>query len=143
MLDERAFLTFKKKTWLQALHSVPCVLGDIYPMIAIFPTNDAGLYHFAVIIVDGHPDLAFQDDEGLILGRMMMHRNLCAWLQSIEETMALVGKALVKIVVHPQPRRLPCLVRHFLYQLFIYDFHFCDELKVISFCTMCWQSPNQ
>ena len=88
MLDERAFLAFEKNTWLQALHSVPCVLWYVNPVISIFLTDDAGLYHFAIVIVGGHPDLAFQDDNGFILGRMVVHRNLRARFQGVEETMA-------------------------------------------------------
>ena len=87
MLDERAFLAFEKNTWLQTLYSVPCVLWYVDPVITIFQTDDAGLYYFAIVIVGGHPDLAFQDDYGFILGRMVVHRNLRARLQGVEETM--------------------------------------------------------
>lgn len=104
MLDKRPLLAFEKNTWFQALHSVPGVLGDVDPINAIFMTDDAGLYHFAIIIVGCHSDLAFQDDEGLILGRMMMHRNQRAKFQSVEETVAFVCEAFVEVVVLPQSR---------------------------------------
>ena len=88
MLDERTFLAFEKNTWLQALDSVPRVLSCVDPVNTIFLTDDAGLYYFAIVIVGGHPDLTFQDDNGFILGRMVVHWNLRARLQGIEETMA-------------------------------------------------------
>jgi hypothetical protein len=34
----------------------------------------------------------------------VVHGNLGAWLQRVEEAVALVIKALVKVMVHPQPR---------------------------------------
>ena len=135
MLDERPLLAFQKNARFQAFHSVPRVLGDIDTVVSFFLTDDATLYHLSIVIVDAHPDLAFQDDEGLVLGRMMMHRNQRAWFQSIKETMAFVIEALVKVVVHSQPRRTLCLVSHFLYQLLVYDFHIYNELKVVFLCT--------
>ena len=33
-----------------------------------------------------------------------MHWDKSAWFQSIEETVTLVLKALMEVVVHPQPR---------------------------------------
>ena len=40
---------------------------------------------------------------GLVLGGVVKHRYLRAWFQHVEKTVSLVGKALLEIVVHPQP----------------------------------------
>ena len=104
MLNERAFLAFEKYAWLQALDIMPCVLGNVNAIDAFLMTDDAGLQHFTIVVVGGDAHLAFQYHHGLVFGGMVMHRYLRAWFQHVEKAVALVGKALVKIVVHPQPR---------------------------------------
>ncbi len=104
MLDKGALLALQQHAGLQAFNAVPHVLGNVGPVHPVFMTQDAGLQDFALVVVGGHPHLALQDDKGLVLGGVVVHGNLGAWLQRVEEAVALVIKALVKVMVHPQPR---------------------------------------
>ena len=110
MLYEWAFLAFKKYARFQALYIVPNILRDIRSVSALFVTQDAGLHNLSLIVIGGYFDLALQDNHCLVLCGMVMHRNESAWLHSIEEAVTLVGKALVEIVVLPQPWRNLCLL---------------------------------
>ena len=78
----------------------------------------------SIIVVGGDAHLAFQYHNGLVLGGVVMHRYLRAWFQHVEKTVALVGKVLVKMVVHSQPWRLPCLLGNVLNELVVNDSHF-------------------
>ena len=94
---------------------MPGVLGDVGAIDAILMAQDARLDDFALIVIDGHPYPTLQYHKGLILGGMVMNRDLGARLQGIEETVAFVLQALMEIVVHPKPGRplgLSCQVIH-------------------------------
>ena len=106
MLDKGSLLAFQQYARLQAFEAVPHVLGYVGTVQAVFMAQDAGLKDFALVVVGSHPDLAFQDHEGFGLGGVVMHGNLSARLQGVEETVAFVLQALMEIVVHPEPRGL-------------------------------------
>ena len=106
MLDEWPCFALQQDTRLKALQPVPDVLGNVHTITATFLTDDAGFHYLALVIVGCHSDLSFQNHKGLVLVRMVMHWDKCAWFQRIEESVALVLNALMEIVVLPQPRRL-------------------------------------
>ena len=110
MLYEWAFLAFKKYTRFQALYIVPYILRDIRSVSALFVAQDARLQDLSLIVVGGYSDFTFQDDYRLVLRRVVMHRDESAWLHSVEKAVALVLKALVEIVVLPQPWRGLCFL---------------------------------
>ena len=91
MLDEWTFLALQKYAGFKALQS------------ATILTDDTGLQYLAVIIVGRDSDFSLQDYKRLSLSRMMMYWDECAWLQTIEETVAFLIQTLMEIVVHPQP----------------------------------------
>ena len=103
MLDEWTFLALQKYAGFQALQSVPNVFRDVNTIGSTILTDDTGLQYLAVIIVGRNPDFSLQDYKRLSLSRMMMYWDECAWLQTIEETVAFLIQTLMEIVVHPQP----------------------------------------
>ena len=106
MFNEWTGLALQQDTRLQTLQSMPDVLGNIHTIAATLLTNDAGFCNFSLVIVGCHANLSLQYHKGLILVRMMMHRNKRAWFQGIEESVALVIEAQVVVIVLPQPRLL-------------------------------------
>jgi len=103
MLYERAFLALQENAGFKTLQPVSDVLGDVHAIGAALLTDDTRLQNLAIVIIGRNPDLAFQNDKCLSLSGMVMHRDECARLQTVEEPMAFLIQALVEIVVHPQP----------------------------------------
>lgn len=81
---------------------MPDVLWNIHTVCSALRADNTRGDNYSLVIVSGDSDLTFQYDKGLVLVRMMMHRNESTWLQGIEETVTLILKALVEVVVHPQ-----------------------------------------
>ena len=106
MLNEWPCFALQQDTRLQALQPVPDVLGNVHTISTTLLADDAGFHNLALVIVSCHANLSFQYHKGLVLVRMVMHRNKCAWFQCVEETVALVLQTLMKVVVLPQSRRL-------------------------------------
>lgn len=105
MLYEGTFFDLKDTTpRFKALQRVPRVLRDVHTISAFLLAKHDALHHLPLIIIRQHPHLTFQQDKGLILGHMMMDRHDSPRLQRIQKAMALILKALVKVIVHPQPR---------------------------------------
>ena len=121
MLDKRSFLAFQQHTWLRTLKAMPHILRDINAISALFMTQHTGLHDLTIVIINQHLHPALQYHKGLILGGMMMDRDLGTRFQGIEKTMAFVFKALMEIVVLPQPGRLFRLLSQIIHQLFVYD----------------------
>ena len=137
MLDKGSLLAFQQHARLQTFKTVPHVLGDVGSIKAILMAQDARLHDFTLVVVGQHPHPTLQYDEGLVLGGMVMYRNLRAWLQSIEETVTFVLKALMKVVVHPEPWRLLGLVGQVIHQLIIYNLHHVGSADVFSHAFSC------
>ena len=102
MLYEWPLLALQKHTGFQTLQPVPHVFRDVNTISTAFLTDDTGLRDLAVIIVGRDSDLAFQDYKRLGLSRVMMHGDERSWLQTVEETVALLIQTLMEIIVHPQ-----------------------------------------
>ncbi len=115
MFDKGSLFTFQKHAWLQTLEAMPNVLGNINAISSFFLTQDDGLQDLALVIVGRHLHPTPQYHKSLVLSGMVMHWNLSARLQRIEETVAFVLKALMEVVVHPQPRRLLGLLRQIIH----------------------------
>jgi hypothetical protein len=82
---------------------MPHVLGYVHTVVSTILTDDAGLQYLSIVIVCGKPDLALQYHESLGFGWMVMYWYLRARFQTIQETMAFLLQALMKVIVHPQP----------------------------------------
>jgi len=73
---------------------------------------------------------------------MVMYWDKSAWLQGIEETMTLILKAFVEVIVLPQSWGFLSLFHHDVYQLVVYYLHaslyFISRRKItkkIAICT--------
>ena len=109
MRDEGALLALIEHGRLEAFDRVPDVPGDVHSVTALLATEDCFLLNRAVVIVRQHPHLAFENDDTLILRRMMMDGDDSAGLQRIQEPVALFLQATVEIQVLPQALRRPRL----------------------------------
>ncbi len=123
MLDKRSLLAFQQHTGLGTLKTMPDILGNVNAISAFFVTQDTRLDDLTLVIVNQHFHLALQNHKGLVLGGMMMNRNLGAGFQGIEKAMAFVFKALMEIVVLPEPGRLFRLLGQIIHQLIVYNLH--------------------
>ena len=116
VLDEGALFHFENyAARFQALKVVPCVAGDINAYAALFPVEDDAFYDFAVVVIGIYAYTTLQQDEGFVLGHMVVYGYLCTHLQCVQKAVALVVEALVKIVVHAQARRRLGLLYHAIY----------------------------
>ena len=101
MFYEWPCLALQQNAGLQALQPVPDVLRNIHAVVTALLTDDARVHYLTLVIVGCHANLSFQNHKGLVFVGMVMHWDKCAWFQSIEESVALVLKALMEVVVLP------------------------------------------
>ena len=83
MLYEGAFFHFEDNGTLYTLKGMPCILGDVNTIAAIFMTQDDAFTNRPIIIIRRHPHLPSQNHKRLILRGMLMYRNFRARLHSI------------------------------------------------------------
>jgi len=81
---------------------MPYVLWNIHTVSSALRADNTGSDNFSLVVVGRDSDLAFQDDKGLVLVRMVVHGNVCTRLQSIDEAVAFVLKAFMEVIVHSQ-----------------------------------------
>ena len=103
MLNKWPLFALQEYGGFKTFKAMPNILRYVNAIGSTILTDDTGLQDLAVIIVGRDSDFTFQDYKSLGLGRMMMHGYECAWLQTIEETVAFLIQTLMEIVVHPQP----------------------------------------
>ena len=124
MRDERTFLYFEDKgIRLQTLYGMPCVFWNVHADSAFIMTEYHRLYYLPVVIVSADPHPSFQENESLIFCHMVMNGYLRSHFQCVEEPMALVVKALMEVVVHPQAWRFPCFFNYSVYQMLVDYLH--------------------
>lgn len=63
--------------------------------------EDGKILQFSFIVVGGDFHFALQDDKGFVFRWMSVDGYLRARFNGIEHAMALLVKALVKVIIHP------------------------------------------
>ena len=112
MLHKRSLFAFQENAGFDALQAMPHVLWYIHAVSSTILTDNTRLQNLTVIVIGCHPDLTLQNHKGLCFCGMMVYWYLSARFQCVEETMALVLKALMEVVVHSQSWGLLRFIRY-------------------------------
>ena len=93
---------------------MPYILGDIYSIESFLWAEHYTLYHCTIIIVGIHHNSTTKEHKRLIFRRMPMYLNFGSRLHGIKESMALIIKAQMEVIVHPKPWRFFCFCRNLI-----------------------------
>ena len=86
--------------WFQTLYCMPGITRDIHPKATFGRTEFDALCDLSEVVVNVQTYFATQHDKRLVFRDMVMDGNYGTYFPRIEEAVALLVEALMKVVIH-------------------------------------------